>query len=102
MIAYLPLSLIYLISASQPIYLYILNKIYYKTEITKKSILGCILSFIGLYLILFIQQQDKNLSGNNVSKYDYVSGKTQILFGLIMLISTFIGAYGIMLTKKFK
>ena len=91
MISYLPLSLIFVIYGFTPIIVFILDNILYKTLIRKSEIFGCILSLIGIILVLnpFAEDNKKN---DDSSKGDFAKNYATGVFKYICCFICFLGS----------
>lgn len=91
MIAYLPLSLIYVIYGFTPIIVFILDHALYKAAIKKGEIFGCILSLIGIIIVLnpFAEHNEEN---NGSSKSNFIQNYATGFFKYICCFICFLGS----------
>lgn len=104
MISYLPLSLIFVIYGFTPIIVFILDNILYKTVIKKGEIFGCILSLIGIILVLnpFSEDDEEEVSSNNDYAKHYATGALRYLCCFICFLGSCAFAFANIFVKEIK
>jgi len=103
---YLPLPIAFTINASSPLFVAILDKIFYGIELNKKQLVWLIFAFMGVILTINGQGLMEILGGYNQSKVssfeNYLSQDPTILAFVagVFTLSTCGHGLGVVLTKK--